>query len=122
MHSSFFTKAAFVAILIMLAVRVPSDVFAKPAVAVEPATTEAPAAFSEPFIGTISMFAGNFAPRGWAFCDGQLLPISEYNALYSILGTTYGGDGRTTFGLPDLRGRVAMHPGNGPGLSSHRLG
>lgn len=68
------------------------------------------------------MFGGNFAPRGWAFCDGQLLPISSYNALFSILGTTYGGDGRTTFALPDLRGRVPMHPGNGPGLTSRRIG
>jgi len=76
----------------------------------------------EPFIGQIIMFAGNFAPRGWAFCDGQLLPISSNTALFSILGTTYGGDGRTTFGLPELRGRVAMHPGNGPGLASRRLG
>ncbi|SEK18994.1 Microcystin-dependent protein [Maribacter orientalis] len=76
----------------------------------------------EPFIAQIMMFGGNFAPRGWAFCDGQLLPISQYSALFSLLGTTYGGDGRTTFGLPDLRGRVAIHPGNGPGLSSIRLG
>jgi microcystin-dependent protein len=76
----------------------------------------------EPFIGQIMMFGGNFAPRGWAFCDGQLLPISSNSALFSILGTTYGGDGRTTFALPDLRGRLAMHPGNGPGLSSYRLG
>ncbi len=76
----------------------------------------------EPFIGQIVMFGGNFAPRGWALCDGQLLPISQNQALFSILGTTYGGDGRTTFGLPDLRGRFAMHPGNGPGLTSRRLG
>ncbi len=76
----------------------------------------------EPFIGEIKMFGGNFAPRGWALCDGQLLPISQYSALFSILGTTYGGDGRTTFGLPDLRGRVAMHAGNGPGLSPRNLG
>lgn len=76
----------------------------------------------EPFLGQIIMFGGNFAPRGWAFCDGQLLPISSYNALFSILGTTYGGDGRTTFALPDLRGRVPMHPGNGPGLTSRRIG
>ena len=68
------------------------------------------------------MFGGNFAPRGWAFCDGQLLPISQNTALFSLLGTTYGGDGRTTFGLPDLRGRVPMHPGNGPGLTSRNLG
>jgi len=76
----------------------------------------------EPFIAEIIMFGGNFAPRGWAFCDGQLLSISQNTALFSLLGTTYGGDGRTTFGLPDLRGRVAMHPGNGPGLSNYRLG
>ena len=76
----------------------------------------------DPFIAEIIMFGGNFAPRGWAFCDGQLLPISSNSALFSILGTTYGGDGRTTFALPDLRGRVSMHPGNGPGLSSRRLG
>jgi microcystin-dependent protein len=77
---------------------------------------------SEPFLGEIKMFAGNFAPRGYAFCDGQLLAISINTALFSILGTTYGGDGRTTFGLPDLRGRVPMAPGNGPGLSPHVLG
>ena len=71
-----------------------------------------------PFLGEIIMFGGNFAPRGWALCDGQLLPIAQYNALFSILGTTYGGDGRTTFALPDLRGRVPIHPGNGPGLSN----
>lgn len=76
----------------------------------------------EPFIGMIVQFGGNFAPRGWAFCDGQLLAISSNSALFSILGTTFGGDGRTTFGLPDLRGRVPMHPGNGPGLSPRRLG
>jgi len=76
----------------------------------------------DPFIAQIMMFAGNFAPRGWAFCDGQLLSISSNAALFSILGTTYGGDGRTTFGLPDLRGRVPMHPGSGPGLTSRRLG
>jgi len=76
----------------------------------------------EPFIGQILMFGGNFAPRGWALCDGQLLSIASNSALFSILGTTYGGDGRTTFGLPDLRGRIAMHPGNGPGLSSRNLG
>ena len=68
------------------------------------------------------MFAGNFAPRQWAFCDGQLLPISSNSALFSILGTTYGGDGRTTFALPDLRGRVPIHQGHGPGLSDYRLG
>ena len=77
---------------------------------------------SDPFIGEIIMFAGNFAPRGWAFCDGQLLPISQNSALFSILGTTYGGDGRTTFGLPDLRGRVPIGPRTGPGLTAYRLG
>lgn len=82
----------------------------------------APALASEPFIGEVRIFAGNFAPRGWAFCDGQLLQISQNTALFSILGTTYGGDGRTTLGLPDLRGRAPMHPGNGPGLTSRQLG
>jgi len=76
----------------------------------------------EGFIGEIRMFAGNFAPRGWAFCEGQLLPISQNTALFSILGTTYGGDGRTTFALPDMRGRVSIHPGTGPGLTTKRLG
>jgi microcystin-dependent protein len=75
-----------------------------------------------PFIAEIIMFGGNFAPRGWAFCNGQLLPISSNSALFSILGTTYGGDGRTTFALPDLRGRAGMHAGTGPGLSTRRLG
>ena len=68
---------------------------------------------SEPFVGEIRMFAGTFAPRNWAFCDGQLLAISQNDALFSLLGTTYGGDGRTTFGLPDLRGRFPMHQGTG---------
>ena len=77
---------------------------------------------SEPFVGEIRMFAGNFAPRGWAFCDGQLLAVSQNDALFSLLGTVYGGDGRTTFGLPDLRGRVPIHAGQGPGLSPRRLG
>jgi len=85
-------------------------------------TWSTPASASEPFIAEIIMFGGNFAPRGWAFCEGQLLPINQYQALFSILGTTYGGDGRTTFGLPDLRGRVPMHPGTGPGLTTYRLG
>lgn len=72
----------------------------------------------EPFIGQIQIFGFNFAPRGWALCDGQLLPISQNTALFSLLGTTYGGDGRTTFALPDLRGRVPVHVGNGPGLDT----
>ncbi|MFD2724914.1 phage tail protein [Hyunsoonleella rubra] len=75
-----------------------------------------------PFIGEIRIFAGNFPPRGWAFCDGQTLPINQNTALFSILGTTYGGDGRTTFALPDLRGRAVIGEGNGPGLADRRLG
>ena len=76
----------------------------------------------DPTIGEITMFGGNFAPRNWAFCSGQLLAISSNQALFSILGTTYGGDGRTTFALPDMRGRTAIHQGRGPGLSDRRLG
>lgn len=76
----------------------------------------------EPFIGQIQVFPYNFAPRGWAFCHGQLLPISENTALFSLIGTIYGGDGRTTFALPDLRGRVAIGEGTGPGLTNRRLG
>ena len=81
-------------------------------------------AFSQdtPLIGEVKLFAGNFAPRGWALCEGQLLSISNHSALFSILGTTYGGDGRTTFGLPDLRGRVPLQHGSGPGLPSYVLG
>lgn len=77
---------------------------------------------SEPFVAEIRIFAGNFAPRGWAFCNGQLLPISQNTALFSLIGTTYGGDGRTTTALPNLQGRAPMHPGRGPGLSDRRLG
>ncbi len=77
---------------------------------------------SEPFLAEIRIFAGNFAPRGWALCDGQLLPINNYQALYSLLGTTYGGDGRTTFALPDLRGRLVVHAGDGAGLTPRKLG
>jgi len=76
----------------------------------------------ESFIATIILFAGNFAPRGWAFCNGQILSIAQNTALFSLLGTTYGGDGRTTFALPDLRGRVAIGTEQGPGLSSINLG
>ncbi len=68
---------------------------------------------SEPFLAEVRMVGFNFAPRGWAFCDGQILPINQNQSLYSLLGTTYGGDGRTSFALPDLRGRVPMHVGNG---------
>ena len=77
---------------------------------------------SEPFVGEIKIFAGNFAPRGYALCDCQILLVSQNSALFSLLGTTYGGDGRTTFGLPDLRGRVPIHQGQGPGLSIRRIG
>ena len=77
---------------------------------------------SEPFIAEIRIFAGNFAPRSWAFCNGQLLPIAQNTALFSIIGTTYGGDGRTTTALPDLQGRSPMHAGRGPGLTDRRLG
>lgn len=77
---------------------------------------------SEPFLGSIILFGGNFAPRGWAFCNGQLLPIAQNTALFSLLGTTYGGNGQTTFALPDLRSRVPVHFGQGPGLSSYSLG
>ncbi|MCK7594970.1 phage tail protein [Pseudomarimonas salicorniae] len=77
---------------------------------------------SEPYVGEIRMFAGNFAPAGWAFCDGQLLSISQNDALFSLLGTIYGGDGETTFGLPDLRGRLPIHAGSGPGLTPRTLG
>ena len=76
----------------------------------------------EGMIGEIKLFAGNFAPSTWAICNGQLLPISQNQALFSILGTTYGGDGRNTFALPDLRGRVPVSPGQGPGLSNYVLG
>ena len=77
---------------------------------------------SEPFIAEVRIFAGNFAPRGWAFCNGQLLQIAQNTALFSLIGTTYGGDGRTTVALPNLQGKAPMHPGNGPGLTSRRLG
>lgn len=74
------------------------------------------------FLAEIRIFAGNFAPQGWAKCDGQLLPIIQNTALFSLLGTTYGGDGKSTFGLPDLRGRASMHTGMGPGLTERHLG
>ena len=77
---------------------------------------------SEPFIAEIRAVPYQFAPRGWAFCDGQLVPISQNTALFSLIGTTYGGDGRTTTALPNLQGRFPMHPGRGPGLTLRRLG
>ncbi len=76
----------------------------------------------EPILGSVCFFAGNFAPRGFAFCDGQLLSIAQNTALFSLLGTTYGGNGQTNFALPDMRGRQIIHPGNGPGLSNIQLG
>lgn len=77
---------------------------------------------SDPFVGEIRMFGGNFAPSGWSFCNGSVLPIAEYEALFTLIGTTYGGDGMETFALPDLRGRVPVHAGTGPGLSPYALG
>jgi microcystin-dependent protein len=77
---------------------------------------------ADPFVAEIRIFPFNFAPKGWARCDGQLLPISQNTALFSLLGTTYGGNGQSTFALPDLQGRVPMHPGQGPGLSLYDLG
>ena len=76
----------------------------------------------DPFVAEIRIFPFNFAPRGWAFCNGQILPISQNTALFSLLGTTYGGNGQTTFALPDMQGNAPMHPGEGPGLSLHDLG
>jgi microcystin-dependent protein len=77
---------------------------------------------SSPFVAEIRIFAGNFAPTGWAFCDGQLLPISQNTALFSLLGTTYGGNGKSNFALPDLQGCAPLHPGQGAGLSLYDLG
>lgn len=77
---------------------------------------------ADPFVAEIRIFPFNFAPKGWAWCDGQLLPISQNTALFSLLGTTYGGNGKSNFALPDLQGRAPMHPGQGPGLSLHDLG
>lgn len=77
---------------------------------------------ADPFVAEIRIFPFNFAPRGWAWCDGQLLPISQNTALFSLLGTTYGGNGQNNFALPDLQGRAPMHFGQGPGLSLHDLG
>jgi microcystin-dependent protein len=77
---------------------------------------------ADPFVAEIRIFPFNFAPKGWAWCDGQLLPLSQNTALFSLLGTTYGGNGKSNFALPDLQGRAPMHPGQGPGLSLHDLG
>ncbi|MGZ4116415.1 MAG: phage tail protein [Bacteroidia bacterium] len=78
--------------------------------------------FVEPYLGTVTVFAGNFAPRSWMFCQGQLLAIANYDALFALIGNTYGGDGQVTFALPDLRSRVSIHAGQGPGLSNYMLG
>ena len=77
---------------------------------------------ADPFVAEIRIFPFNFPPKGWAWCDGQLLPLSQNTALFSLLGTTYGGNGKSNFALPDLQGRAPMHPGQGPGLSLHDLG
>lgn len=77
---------------------------------------------ADPFVAEIRIYPFNFAPRGWAFCDGQLLPLSQNTALFSLLGTTYGGNGQSNFALPNLQGSAPMHPGQGPGLSLHDLG
>ena len=77
---------------------------------------------ADPFVAEIRIFPFNFAPKGWTWCDGQLMPLSQNTALFSLLGTTYGGDGKSNFALPDLQGRSPMHPGQGPGLSLHDLG
>jgi microcystin-dependent protein len=77
---------------------------------------------ADPFVAEIRIFPFNFPPKGWAFCNGQLLPLSQNTALFSLLGTTYGGDGKSTFALPDMQGNAPMHPGQGPGLSLHDLG
>ena len=77
---------------------------------------------ADPFVAEIRIFPFNFAPKGWAWCDGQLLPLSQNTALFSLLGTTYGGNGKSNFALPDMQGRAPMHPGQGPGLSLHDLG
>jgi microcystin-dependent protein len=77
---------------------------------------------ADPFVAEIRIFPFNFAPKGWAWCDGQLLPLSQNTALFSLLGTTYGGNGKSNFALPDLQGSAPMHPGQGPGLSLYDLG
>jgi microcystin-dependent protein len=76
----------------------------------------------DPFVAEIRIYPFNFAPKGWAFCDGQILPLSQNTALFSLLGTTYGGDGKSNFALPDMQGNAPMHPGQGPGLALHDLG
>ena len=77
---------------------------------------------AQPYVGEIRMFGGNFAPAGWMFCEGQLLPISENETLFNLIGTTYGGDGQETFALPNLSGRLPVHMGQGPGLQNYQMG
>src|SRR6478735_5883848 len=107
-----------------------ASTFASPSKAFSPAATSPDfprciqtfLTMASPFVAEITLFAGNFAPIHWAFCNGQLMSISQNTALFSLLGTTYGGDGKTTFALPDLQGRLPMHFGQGPGLSNRDLG
>lgn len=106
----------------MKSTRIPTLIVAIAIAAAATFAFEGEARADDPFLGEVRIFAGNFAPRGFAFCEGQLLPISQNTALFSLLGTMYGGDGRTTFGLPDLRGRTPVHTGTGPGLDEVRQG
>ncbi len=99
-----------------------ASIAAASVIALAATTSPAQAQASDPFLGQIAFVAFNFTPRGWASCDGQLLPIAQYSALFSLLGTIYGGDGRTTFALPDMRGRIPLHPGSGPGLPTYIQG
>lgn len=121
MKSSTFIKLALVAGIVFAINRPPSLLMAGASLADAEKELLSPNS-RECMIGEVTLFAGNFAPRNWANCEGQLIAIAENQALFSILGTTYGGDGRTTFGLPDLRGRVPVGVGSGPGLASIRQG
>lgn len=121
MQSSKLIKILLLVVSVLAVNQLPNSLFAETGDPV-PNTATSAAVSQEGFIGEVKLFAGNFAPRGWEFCHGQLLAISSNTALFSIIGTTYGGDGRTTFALPDLRSRVAVGAGNGPGLSDVRLG
>lgn len=121
MKSATFIKLALVAGIVFAINRPPSLLMAGASLSNPDTELLAPTS-RECMIGEITLFAGNFTPRAWASCEGQLLAVAQNQALFSILGTTYGGDGRTTFGLPDLRGRVPVGIGQGPGLSNVRLG
>lgn len=112
-YSTALVSLAMLTLFTVSAISTSSDTEAAPAEGVD---------FYNCTLGEITMFAGNFAPRGWALCNGQLMAIQQNNALFSVLGTTYGGDGRTTFALPELRGRVPVHAGSGPGLTPRPLG